>query len=435
MTNPILVLGSGMAAVGAHEILQTAGLDHVLADKNAYPGGHTATFRDPSGFIFDDGPHISFTQDERLQEMLADHVGGRYERIETYVDNYWHGHWVQHPAQVNLHGLPEDLVVDCITDFVAAAAAEPGPIENYEDWLLATFGPTFATTFPMVYGKKYHTTEAANMSTDWLGPRIYQPDLGEVLRGALSPTTSDVHYVDHFRYPSTGGFVSYLEPWFASADLRLSHELVGVDSRERVASFANGETIAYEQLISSVPLPVLVPMIAGAPADVIDASQRLACTTAVVINVGVGRDDISPAQWRYFYDEDLFFTRLSFPHLLSPGTCPPGHGSIQAECYYSEKYRPLDRAPDDCIAPVIADLRRTGVLSDDDEVLFSEARVVRYANVIFDLERKAALETVHGFLADIGVRWCGRYGDWDYSWTDEAYFSGERAAQRLLDER
>ena len=114
---------------------------------------------------------------------------------------------------------------------------------------------------------------------------------------------------------------------------------------------------------------------------------------------------------------------------------PPGCGSVQAECYYSDKYRPLDRAPDDCIPAVVDDLRRTGVLNDDDEILFSEARVVKFANVIFDLDRSAALESVHGYLSDIGVRWCGRYGDWDYSWTDEAFLSGERAAQALLDDR
>ena len=53
--------------------------------------------------------------------------------------------------------------------------------------------------------------------------------------------------------------------------------------------------------------------------------------------------------------------------------------------------------------------------------------------MIFDLERKPALELVHGYLRDIGVHWCGRYGDWEYAWTDQAFFSGERAAQEFLD--
>ena len=58
--------------------------------------------------------------------------------------------------------------------------------------------------------------------------------------------------------------------------------------------------------------------------------------------------------------------------------------------------------------------------------------LLRYANVIFDLDRAAALKTVHGYLDDIGIAYCGRYGDWGYMWTDESFKSGERAAEKAL---
>ena len=47
-------------------------------------------------------------------------------------------------------------------------------------------------------------------------------------------------------------------------------------------------------------------------------------------------------------------------------------------------------------------------------------------------ERAEALETVHGYLNDIGVHYCGRYGDWAYIWTDESFMSGEIAAEKAL---
>jgi protoporphyrinogen oxidase len=152
----------------------------------------------------------------------------------------------------------------------------------------------------------------------------------------------------------------------------------------------------------------------------------------VLVNVGVDRADLSESQMTYFYDQDIAFTRLSFPHMLSATNVPPGCGSIQAEVYFSSKYRPLKQRPEDLIDPVINDLRRSGIIRDGDEVLSRGARVVRFANVIFDLDRKAALETVHGYLKDIGVAYCGRYGDWGYMWTDESFISGERAAETAL---
>ncbi len=189
----------------------------------------------------------------------------------------------------------------------------------------------------------------------------------------------------------------------------------------------------YDAVVSSIPLPVLIPMIVGAPADVVEAAKKLACSSCVMINLGVNRTDLSEGQWTYYYDRDICFTRLSFPHMFSPHTCPPGCGSIQAEVYFSDKYRPLKGSPADYVAPVIADLKRCGVLSEDDKILHTNVHVSRYAQVIFDLERADALAKVHGYLDDIGVAYCGRYGDWLYIWTDEAFISGENAAQKVLD--
>ena len=163
-----------------------------------------------------------------------------------------------------------------------------------------------------------------------------------------------------------------------------------------------------------------------------DAAERLACSEAVIVSLGIDRADLVDAHWSYFYDRDVFFTRLSTPHLQSPHNVPPGCGSLQAECYYSKKYRPLDRRPEDCIAPVIADLKRCGVLRETDRILFRHAMHIPYANVIFDLESTASAAVVHGFLDDINIGYCGRYGDWAYIWTDQSFVSGENALQKVL---
>jgi protoporphyrinogen oxidase len=134
----------------------------------------------------------------------------------------------------------------------------------------------------------------------------------------------------------------------------------------------------------------------------------------------------------YFYDEDICFTRLGFPHMLTARNAPPGTGSIQAEVYFSDKYKPLTGSPEDWIEPVLRDLRRCGLLREEDRVLYSKAMLLRYANIIFDLDRAAALATVHGYLDEIGIAYCGRYGDWGYMWTDESFISGEGAAERAL---
>lgn len=429
----IFVLGSGMAALGASHQFRQAGLACRLFDKNPYPGGHTATFVHDTGFVFDDGPHISFTSDARLQRLLADNVGGAYEKLQAYVNNYYHGAWVKHPAQVNLHAIPADLRLRCLLDFIEASRTPPAEAPaNYLDWLIAAFGTTFATHFPAVYGRKYHTVGPEQMSTVWMGPRLYRPTLEEVLRGALFAETPDVHYVTDFRYPTEGGFISYLQPFLAASDLTLDHEAVEIDPRARSVLFGNGRRERFDHLVSSIPLPLLIPMIAGVPGRVRDAAAQLACTTCVTVNLGVGRTDLGRAVWTYVYDEDIVFTRLNFPHRMSPKTCPPGCGSIQAECYYSTKYRPLTLPPEALIQPVIDDLIRIGILRPDDHILHSDARIIPQANIIFDLDRETALPVVRDYLDEIGIVAVGRYGEWGYQWTDQAFVSGEAGARRVI---
>ena len=348
------------------------------------------------------------------------------------LNNYWRGHWPQHPVQLHLHGLPEDIVVKALSDFVEERSAPERTIKTYADWLLSSFGRTFAELFPMQYTKKYHLTTADNMSTDWLGPRVYRPSLEEVLRGAISPTAPNVHYITNFRYPEQGGFQSYLNKFVPLGNLKLNHELVSIDARARELHFANGVVTKYDALVSSVPLPDMIRMIKGAPKDVAEAASRLACSTCILVNVGVNREDLSKSQLTYIYDDDICFTRLSFPHMFSRNNVPPGTGSIQAEVYFSSKYKPLTSKPDDLIQPVIKDLRRMGLIREDDKVLYSNARLLKYANIIFDLDRAPALKTVHGYLDDLGITYCGRYGDWGYMWTDESFKSGEQAAERAL---
>ena len=422
-----------MAGFGAAYRLRSEGIKSTIYEKNHYHGGNSISLKHNNGFIFDLGPHISFTKVERIQKLFAESVNQEFEIIQARVNNYWKGYWIKHPAQCNLYGLPENIIVDILCDLFSKENSNNSKINNYADWLYANYGKTFSETFPMEYGNKFHTTTADNMNIEWLGPRMYQPDIREVLHGSLAPNTTDVHYIDHFRYPSNNGFVSYFNLFLNQTELIFGHQLVSLDPKKRELSFANGAIVSYDYVISSVPLPDLISMICGTPEDVVEASEKLACSTCVLVNIGLNREDISDAHWTYIYDHDYIITRLSFPHMFTPSNAPPGTGSIQAEVYFSKKYHPLDCSPQEYIKPVISDLRRCGLIREDDKILFSNAMVMPYANVIFDLDYTEALASVHGYLDDIGISYCGRYGEWGYLWTDESFMSGENAAQKILD--
>ncbi len=284
----------------------------------------------------------------------------------------------------------------------------------------------------MKYGIKFHTTSADNMSTDWLGPRLYQPKMREIIYGAVSPVSEDVHYISDFRYPQNGGYVSFLSDFINDSNIKLDHELIELDPDLKELKFQNGDNYEYDHLISSLPLPVIIPLIKGVPDNVLKASQELSCSKCVLVNIGIDRSDILDAVWTYFYDEDIIFTRLNFPHMQSVNNVPEGCGAIQAEIYFSDKYKPLDKDPDEFIEQTIIDLKKCGLIKEADEILYTESRLIPYANVIFDLDTKSNAKIVHDYLDGIGVKYCGRYGEWAYIWTDQSCRSGMNAAKKVI---
>ena len=261
---------------------------------------------------------------------------------------------------------------------------------------------------------------------------MYRPSMEELLRGALGKQTATTHYITGFRYPLQGGFQSYLDKWAKGVTMKLGNEVVRIDPKQKLLTFANGTGQRYDGLVSSIALPELVPLVEGVPDDVRAAAGRLACSSCVLVNIGIGRADLTPAHISYYYDKDIVFSRTSSPHLMSPNNVPPGCGSVQAEVYYSKKYMPLEGRPEDYVQRVIGDLQKVGLLRGDDQIQFTDTKVIEYANIIFDHDRAEAVRTVHGFLDDRGIRHCGRYGDWAYFWTDDSFKSGEGAAQLAL---
>ncbi len=53
-------------------------------------------------------------------------------------------------------------------------------------------------------------------------------------------------------------------------------------------------------------------------------------------------------------------------------------------------------------------------------------RVVR-SNTIFDNGMEQQREIVRAYLREVGIQSCGRFGEWDYFWSNQSLLSGYAA--------
>ena len=424
----VLILGAGLAGLGAGHRLQQQGHQALLIEKNAYVGGHATTFR-IGDFCFDEGPHVSFTQDETIKALLTEACAGDVLEYESRLTNYWQGHWIRHPAQTNLYGLPQDLIDRVIRDF-DAAQSEVRPLRNYYDWCIASFGKTFADTFTAAYTRKYWTVEPAAMAPDWIGKRLHRPTREELWEGAHAPNARKQHYISYFRYPREGGFVRLSEHLAKGLDIQHGRKAVAIDPRQKTVRLENGELITYQHLISTLPMRGLLDLLPDVPAAIRAAQQDLLVTSVVLVSLGVKRATDRPDfHWAYVYDEDLLPVRISAPHTLAPHMAPPDCFSLQGEIYFSSQ-KPLPKL--DITAQCLADFRKMGLLRPNDQPLFVDTRVLENANVVSTHAREGAVKTVKEYLQACGIASCGRYGDWGLHWSDQSILSGYREADAIL---
>src|SRR5262249_33407958 len=159
------------------------------------------------------------------------------------------------------------------------------------------------------YNTKLFRRDPREMTADWVSWAVPRPNLREVVHGALGLANLGMGYNSTFRYPRVGG-IGVLPEAIARrvANLRLHARVETIDARRRSVTLASGETVGYDRLVSTIPLPALLRRIEGAGEDLRKDADRLEWSVVGCLNLGMDREGIgNGAHWIYFPDADAPF--------------------------------------------------------------------------------------------------------------------------------
>jgi protoporphyrinogen oxidase len=418
----VVILGGGISGISTGYHLKQKGIESTIFEKNRSWGGLIDNFTLEGGFRFDHFVHLSFTAIEYVKEIFSKSTP--YIAHHPESTNYYKGFWLKHPAQNNLAALTTAEKVNIIQDFVNKPVIETP--ENYYEWLLLQFGTYFTDNFPAVYTEKYWTLNAKELTTEWAGKRFNIPPLDDLLRGAFEEQSTNFYYAKEMRYPAKGGYKSFAKLMANDIKIETGKKAIFIDPKFKKVDFEDGSEAFYETLVSSLPLPELIKIIKDVPQNVKAAAESLLVTSGQLVSVGFNRPDVPKHLWFYIYDEDIYPSRGYSPSIKSPENVPEGKSSIQFETYFSKKKTPNLRGGS-LIEHVVKKGECMGLFNAGD-VEITDYREVAYANVIFDHDRKKNVSIVHDYLDSLGIKYIGRFGEWDYLWSDQSLMSGKKCA-------
>lgn len=419
--NEVLVLGAGIAGISACYHARQAGLAASCFEAKASAGGLVANF-EIDGFRFDNAVHLSFSKDDYVNSLFLKtpyitHTPSPY----CYDDGYW----LKHPVQNNLYPLPVADKIACIESFVARP---DGVATDYQQWLLQQYGVEIASRYPLRYTTKYWGLAASRLSVSWIGDRMRRAALTEILQGAFEPRQDQHYYASQMRYPKQGGYFAFIKDIAESIPIQTNKTATKIDVKNRAVHFSDGTVEHYQQLINTLPLPALCRLLVDCPEEVHQAGEALLWTRVDLISVGLSGVEVPKHLWFYIYDEEQYAARAYSPSLKSPNNAPDGCSSLQFEVYS------LSTSPAPDPQMLIANVKQSLIdmkIATAEQVLFCHHKQLPFGNVVFDLGMEDRRDKILQYLQEQSILTAGRFGCWDYYWSDQSFLSGMKAAQQL----
>lgn len=414
-----LVLGAGISGLAYADAKKGSGENTVIFEANDYYGGLCHSFN-VNGYTFDSAVHLSFTNNQEVRDVFDQ---TDYYAHQPIAYNYYHGAWLKHPVLNNLYPLSVKEKVTCITSFMERDHITD--IRSYRDWLLASYGLEFTDRFYEKYTKKYWTVNSDQMSTTWLGNRLNTPDITKMLTGAMDEDTGNDYYAKEMRYPKGNkGYQTFLDPLIKDVNIEYKKKAVRINSKDKTVWFQDGTSYQYKNLISSIPMPELIRIMDEVPEDIKENAKELKASKISIVSVGFNKENIPPYLWMYIYDEDILAARINSPSLKSKDNVPKGCSSMQFEIYHNPDAE-IDH--EEIVQNVKNSLLKMKLCKEED-IAFMDYRLLPYGNVIFLKDMEQHRKAVKDYISKTGIQLIGRFGEWEYYWSDQSYMSGKNRA-------
>ncbi len=305
-----LILGAGMTGLSAgvasglpvYEANGSAG--GVCSSYYVRPGENQRLMfapEDGEAYRFEiGGGHWIFGGDPTVLRFIRSHVTLKsYERRSSvYFQNQ--KIYVPYPLQNHLRFLPAETAIQSLSEMAKQAHS----FKTMKEWLIQSFGPTLCELF----FNPFHELYTAGLY-DKIAPQdAYKSpvDLSLAIRGAFNEAPP-VGYNATFVYPAED-LNTFARKMAARCDVHYEKQVERIDTEDKIVYFADGTTISYNHLISTLPLNTVMEMTGFEGEHPPDPFSSV-----LVLNIGAVRGKQCPDDhWLYNTHTASGFHRVGF---------------------------------------------------------------------------------------------------------------------------
>lgn len=293
-----------------------------------------------------------------------------------------------------------------------AAGRLDGDPSTMRDWLMARFGPTLCDAFFYPFHERYTAGAYAHVAPQ---DSYKSPPTGRGYNATVA-------------YPRAG-LGELARQMAARANVRFGAGVVGIDTDAKELALADGATVPYDTLVSTIPLHETVAL-----ADARVDAEPDPYTSAMVWNIGASRGPKCPDDhWVYLPTSASGAHRVGFYSNVDESFLPVsarGRGDRVAayvEHAYAGGEPPSAAALAHDRAAMLDELQALGWIGDVEVV------DPTWIDVAYTWSRPGSnwVESARSALAERGVRTVGRYATWRFQGIADSVRDGLVAGAEL----
>ena len=422
-----LILGAGMAGLGAGIQAQRDRKDSLILEAAQAPGGlcRNSTVK---GCDFDFGPKVLILDNSDNSKDILSFLGNNYERYDLVENTYLKDFGLLgFPVQRNLVDLPfseRQMALEGIENTVN----DTRTVKNYKDWLIKNYGNYLAKTVLIPYEEKKWQIGLEKLDYKWALSRPVKVDLLEVIEGSLTKLPPDRQYY----YPKDGNISNLSNAMARSAGNIIYNVNIKSIDLDHKKLYANGIVYSYHKLISSIPLHNFIKMSKGLDSRLEKKSKTVLQQLSIrVFNIVYdGNFDLTGGAI-YFPDKEFIFRRVSILQNLCPALSRHGLTPISVEVSLSDT---SSHVPENIqYERILSDLAMIPQFKKMGKPAEYEVLTIPFAYPIQKDGLRELVNRIHRDFLRYDVVHCGRGGSFDYCNSDKAFQQGKDAFRKAMD--
>jgi protoporphyrinogen oxidase len=409
-----MILGAGMTGLAAglvsrlpvFEAMEAPG--GICSSYYMRPGDHERLPQAPAdghAYRFEiGGGHWIFGGDPAVLRFIRTLVPVKhYTRCSTvYFPS--HNLYVPYPLQNHLCFFEPNIISSALSEITRPKV----PFRTMKEWLEQSFGPTLCELF--FY--PFHALYTASLYEQIAPQDAYKSpvNLSMAIQGAFGQAHS-VGYNTTFVYP-TEGLDALAREMAARCNLEYGKRAVQIDVKSKEVLFADGKSMAYDTLISTLPLNRMMDMTALE----VDADAD-PYTSVSVLNIGAIRGNHCPdSHWLYIPHTKAGFHRVGLYNSIDRSFLPESEKesrdrvSLYVERAYTGGMKPSDSELSRHADAVVQELQAWDFIGDT-EVVDATWIDVAYT---WSLPGSAWKQQALQILEEHDIYQVGRYGGWKF---------------------